>query len=203
MKNLILLTILALATMFVACEQQELLTEEFTNVAETSIPIADLSDESNAVGMSRNLSTVFTLYGGQTIEAGEVTLVIDEAAGTATITYTTNDNWTLGTTHLYIGDCDEMPMTRKGNPKIGHFPYTTEGELAQNEAGHSIQLADFLDKFEQTGVASGCFCLAAHAELLRAASSNDTEGGSEETGWADWNTEFDGNRWGGYNEICL
>lgn len=203
MKNLILLTILALATMFVACEQQEIITDEIINVAETSIQMEGLSNESNAVGISKNLSTVFTLYAGQDIDAGEVTLVIDEAAGVARINYTTNGNWVLGTTHLYIGDCDEIPMTGSGNPKIGHFPYTTEGELAQNEAGHSIQLADFLDKFEFTGVASGCFCMAAHAELLKAAGSGDTEGDAEETGWADWNTEFDGKRWGGYNEICL
>lgn len=196
MKNLILLiTTLVLATMFVACEQQELITDEFTNIAETSIQTADLSDESNAIVVSRNMAMSFTLYAGQDIEAGEVIVDIDEVGGKVTVTYNTYSNWVLGATHLYVGDCEELPLTNKGNPKIGHFPYGEEFDIAQFTATYEIPLADILQD-------DGCFCLAAHAELLKVRGS-EGEGDDEETGWADWNTEFDGNRWGGFSEICL
>lgn len=48
-----------------------------------------------------------------------------------------------------------------------------------------------------------CFIFAPHAELFKITATSDTTTVQEETGWGEWTTEFDGSRWGGYNEFCF
>ena len=75
----------------------------------------------------------FPLYAGQDIPVGTVYVWND---GTnLTITYdTTDSDWVMTETHLAVVDkFDDFPMTKKGNPIPGQFPYQccydeTEGE---------------------------------------------------------------------------
>ena|GEM_PF-3323233 len=84
-----------------ACEQTEL------------IPVSQLETSHQSID-SRALES-YTLYGGQHIEAGTVTVETTETD--LIVTYQTTDGWELGTTHLYVGTEEGLPTNNKGNPK--------------------------------------------------------------------------------------
>ena len=102
------------------------------------------------------------------------------------ITYTTNEDWTIGATHLSIGDCDEqwVPTTGSGNPKVGKFEHSSEHDEGVNEVVYTLNVDVLLTDF----------CFAAHAEV-----SGPTGG---ETAWAE-GTDFDGNSWAMFVEALL
>lgn len=124
------------------------------------------------------------LMAGQHHVAGSVTIDID--GDNLIITYTTNDDWTIGITHLSVGNCDEdwVPLTRAGNPRIGHFEYTEPFSSSDTEVVYIISLEGLNDSF----------CFAAHAEV------QGPTGG--ETAWAE-GTQFPGKAWGMYVEVDL
>jgi hypothetical protein len=63
------------------------------------------------------------LIAGQHYDAGWVYAWVD---GTnLIIKYAPDSEWPITDTHLWVGDSfDDMPQNKKGNPKIGHFPYS-------------------------------------------------------------------------------
>ena len=82
-----------------------------------------------------------------------------------TVTYTITDpDWTLELTHLWIGDCGDLPTNNPGNPLIGQFPYS-ESHPGATEYSYTIDVST-LDGF----------CIAAHAEV---------NGTTSETAWAE------------------
>ena len=125
-----------------------------------------------------------TLIAGQHHSAGSVT--IDVVGDNLVVTYTTNSDWTIGTTHLSIGVCDEdwVPTTGSGNPQIGHFEFTDPYSETETEVIYIIPITDIGDTY----------CFAAHAEV------EGPTGG--ETAWAE-GTEFSGNSWAMYSEFDL
>ena len=124
------------------------------------------------------------LMAGQHHVAGSVT--VDIVGDNLVITYTATGDWTIGTTHLSIGNCDEdwAPTTGSGNPQIGHFEYTEPFSATPQEVVYIIPIADLGDNY----------CFAAHAEV------EGPDGG--ETAWAE-GTEFDGNSWAMFVEAFL
>lgn len=124
------------------------------------------------------------LIAGQHHVAGAVTVDID--GENLIITYTATGDWTIGTTHLSIGNCDEdwAPTTGSGNPQVGHFEYTVPYSATPQEVVYIIPLADLDDNY----------CFAAHAEV------EGPDGG--ETAWAE-GTQFDGNGWAMFVEAFL
>ncbi len=205
MKKLFFLAALCATTLFIACEQ----TEVITDTAMQSINL-----ENRAAG-------TYTLYAGQDIEAGTVNVeVIGEDL---VVTYQTNECWSAGTTHLYVGTAEDLPLNGAGNPKHGQFPYAQEVE--EDTLGNPLELLDVVTytiplaelevtemEMEDGSGAVSCVYIAAHAELYNdcyqetseepAEDAEDT-GDAEETGYAAWDTEFDGSRWGGLIEYCF
>lgn len=125
-----------------------------------------------------------SLIAGQHYVAGNVTVDID--GDNLIITYTTNEDWSIGITHLSVGNCDEdwVPLTGSGNPRIGHFEYTEPFSANSNEIVYVISMEGLGDNF----------CFAAHAEV------NGPSG--EETAWAE-GIEFSGRSWAMYVEVDL
>jgi len=189
MKGLFFLAALCATTLFIACEQTEVITNN-------SIEAINLEDRAEA--------TTYTLFAGQDIDAGTVT--IETTDENLVVTYQTNEGWSLGTTHLYAGTLEGLPTTGAGNPKHGQFPYAQEAEDGQltNMVVYTIPLSEveLTDGDGDSGAAS-CIYLAAHAELHKSSSDEESEGDAEETGYAAWDIEFDGNRWGGLVEYCF
>ena len=124
------------------------------------------------------------LIAGQHHIAGTVTVDIDGES--MIITYTTNEDWTIGATHLSIGNCDEqsIPTTGGGNPKVGHFEHSSSHSDGTNEVIYVLDLSVLDDNY----------CFAAHAEV-----SGPTGG---ETAWAE-GEDFEGNNWAMYVSALL
>ncbi|WP_298900845.1 hypothetical protein [uncultured Psychroserpens sp.] len=125
-----------------------------------------------------------TLMAGQHHVAGSVTLDVD--GDNLIITYVSDGEWVIGTTHLSIGNCDDdwVPLTGAGNPQVGLFEYTEPYSAGPYEVVYIISLEGLDDNI----------CFAAHAEV-------DGPTG-EETAWAE-GTEFSGNGWAMFVETTL
>lgn len=129
-----------------------------------------------------------TLWAGQNHNSGTVTVQND--SDNLYVTYTTINGWQLQHTHLYVGHCDSIPTTNSGNPRIGHFPYSTPHNPRVTSFTYTIPLSDLDD----------CFCVAAHAELVKV--NDDGEIIQTETGWGEGET-IGGNSWAMKFEYCI
>ena len=114
---------------------------------------------------------VRTLYAGQNIEVGTVTVASDTTEVCVTYQldgYALSDGWLINETHLYVGTDDSFPLTpAKGqlgqpyyaNPVPGKFPYGEDFDPGVEMAKHCIDLDDL-------GVESGdSLFVAAHASI--------------------------------------
>ena len=115
----------------------------------------------------------FDLIAGKHIYAGSVEAVIADLEGISTlfVKYKTFGDCKLTEAHLFVGAPDAViPATKKGNPKIGHFPFFWDEMGSENEVVFTIALADIGMGEED------CFKIAAHAVVVC--------DGVEETAWA-------------------
>lgn len=108
------------------------------------------------------------LIGGQTILMGSVAVAND---GTYLyVKYEADPGYVITETHLFIGDVmdGDFPKTKKGNPKIGHFPYASENYEGSQVVVYNIAIED---------IDGDCFDVAAHAVV------ECEDGSCEETAW--------------------
>jgi hypothetical protein len=128
-------------------------------------------------------STVVTLFGGQTIDTGTVTISNDISS--VTVTYTTNDPWVITAVHLAVSDSlAGIPQNRNHNPLPGHFPINTTYNPPVNTVTFVIPV-DNLTPFET-------LYIGAQAEVQAPGSQF---GG--QTAWGD-GTRFGGHNWATY-----
>ncbi|MCW4012493.1 MAG: hypothetical protein NWF07_05810 [Candidatus Bathyarchaeota archaeon] len=128
-----------------------------------------------------------TLWAGQHIDAGSVTVSNDEDY--IYVTYSTNDPWVLTETHLDIElQYLDFPMTKKGSPKVGNFAYQMTHDPAVTEYTYEIPM-------DQAWWDQGTVVIAAHAVVMVFENGEMIE---EETGWAEggpfgksWATYFE------------
>jgi hypothetical protein len=181
MRNQVFLLTILVASFLFSCQKQE--TTEITPQAE---PVKTFKS-----GVEDPCyEETFTIYGGQTIEVGTLTVSNDEDEIFVTYDLSGTD-WYLDETHLYVGSAEGIPTTGSGNPKIGHFPYAESHNMEQV---YTYTLSR--DNFED------CFAVAAHAVVEQYDANGNKIG--EETAWADGGTEFDGKRWGWFlSEYCV
>jgi hypothetical protein len=88
------------------------------------------------------------------------------------VTYSTAGGWKLKATQLFAGVCANLPKGKTGNPTIGLFP-------------HKETFNSFTESWKCTIPLSSlpsCFCLAAHAELVKVENGNVVQ---SETGWGE------------------
>ncbi len=133
--------------------------------------------------------TVVTLYAGQTIDAGTVTVGNDEY--NLYVTFSAQNGWLLSETHLHVADTEEaVPQTKKGNPKVGNFAYQTQHDPAAQEFTYTIAKADLA--FDSTD----SLVVAAHAVVVQ----QDSEGNEieNETDWADGDRFTNRGSWATY-----
>jgi hypothetical protein len=182
MKKFNLLTIFLFVCILMGCSQQEISKDEQFQERKKDIKIlpAETTPETN-----HEDHCVYThLIAGQHHVAGSVT--VDLVGENLFITFSTNGDWTIGTTHLSIGNCDEdwVPLNGGGNPQIGHFEYTEPFSYSPHEVVYVIPVAGLDDNY----------CFAAHAEV------EGPSGG--ETAWAE-GAEFSGRSWAMFVESFL
>ena len=136
--------------------------------------------------VSEDCERVLTLYAGQTIDAGTVTISNDD--DNVYVKYQTTNGWTLTSTHLFVGgdslDLSEIPVNNGGNPKVGHFPYK-ETHNSITEYTYTIPVSE---------IPLECMLIAAKAEV---ANGNQTEGA-----WAE-GIDFPGGNWAMFSTYCI
>lgn len=186
MKKITICLISALAAIQFSCSpdstEQELMVDDANfRVYESVSKLAKLENT------TRNIESychTTQLIAGQHYVAGVVTVQRD--GENLIITYSTNSDWTIGATHLSIGNCEDqsIPTNGGGNPKVGRFEHGTEHSESVNEVVYVLD-ASVLDD---------SYCFAAHAEV-----SGPT---GNETAWAE-GLNFDGNNWAMYVQALL
>ncbi len=160
--------------------------------------------ESGGVFNSQIFETVymdscFVLFAGQSLDVGTVCVTLeDDGMGSQNlvVTYVTTGGWELLETHLWIGQyLSDMPQTRKGNPKVGHFPYTS-GDLSGTPATTYAFIVPIADLGGESGLCDQTWLFAAHAAL----GLPDGSGGYQqmESGWANGERMVSRGNWATY-----
>lgn len=169
MKPYLSLLSLCLVCLMFSCHTEELSIEELAD--QNYFVVTEYSIPQNTSSRSNQEDYCFTvdLIAGQNMYAGTVT--VSKTETDLILTYNTFGYWTIGTTHVSIGDCNEewVPLTGSGNPKIGKFSHTEPHSEEINRVVYQISLEVLPDDTD-------LYCFAAHAEV---------EGpDGEETAWA-------------------
>ncbi|RLM59340.1 hypothetical protein DVK02_00900 [Halobellus sp. Atlit-31R] len=142
-----------------------------------------------------------TLYAGQDLDVGTVTVETDDGVDELTVRYDTAttsageaSTWQLVETHLHVAaDADGIPVTRAGNPAPGRFAYTGKPDApSQTVTYEGIDVEDL----GQSAVAPTSVFVAAHAVV-------QSEDGFEETAWADGTRFTERGSWATYFEVDL
>jgi len=131
--------------------------------------------------------TVFStdLFAGQTILIGSVNVSVND--DNLLVNYTTTGDWVIDETHVYVGECNDIPLSGGCNPQFGLFPYAMDHNPAVQSYTYEIPLSSI----------DSCFCFIAHSAV------SNTVTGEEETAIGFGDHEFPGNRWGWISAICL
>lgn len=125
-----------------------------------------------------------TLFAGQTIDAGDVTVqVVDDQI---CVTYAAHSDWVIEEVHLAIAtSLADIPQTKKGNPRPGQFPLKATYLPGVSSATLCAPFTTGLDEL----------FIAAHAVV--SGTPGGAYSGQEETGWAD-GFDFPGANWATY-----
>lgn len=131
----------------------------------------------------------FSLLAGQYSNIGQVCVSNDNDF--LYVKYQTQDEWLLNDLHLYVGtSLAALPVTKKGNPKIGNFPYSEEGV--------NTNYFEFKLPLSTLGILTcgADIVVAAHASVQRL-----LDGGSyqEETAWSEGTRFVEKGNWGTYS----
>lgn len=154
---------------FAGCTQNNLVNEESYR--------SDVQSKLSVSSEGAN-SSCQILYAGQNIDAGTVCVSVD--GENLVITYETKDGWELTEAHLWLGEnLADMPQTRKGNPKIGNFPFNSGNITGQTTFSFSISTAELGG---EPYLCDKTIFVAAHAALRK---DNGDGTYQTETGWAD------------------
>ncbi|MDN3654251.1 hypothetical protein QWZ08_01360 [Ferruginibacter paludis] len=161
-----LITVILFTTLF-SC-QKEAITPTIVATATTTTMMAaspahsSTSRVDNTAGGSLGYlgvgcpATTVSLIAGQHIDAGTISVSNDNDF--IYVTYTTANGYLLTQTHLYVGDCEGIPVNKKGNPVPGQFPYK----------GTQNYTTTFTCKVPVTAIGLGqCGCIAAHAVVVK------------------------------------
>lgn len=129
------------------------------------------------------------------------TVLVAEDEDSLNVTYTTTGDWYMSETHLHVAeDCEDVPQTGSGNPKVGQFEYSTSHDPAVQE--YTVEIP--LDSDWKSG---DSLCIAAHAAVFQDHNDNGTyesDFDREETAWGDGERFTERGNWATYfeYEVC-
>jgi len=194
MRNISIPIVLLLTILFLACNNENLETDEVLQSENPNFRVTESKVDHNITSRASQDEPCMSanLIAGQDFENPIGTVTIDSDGENIILTYDTSaSGWTIDLTHMSIGDCEQsIPTTGSGNPKVGHFEHTEPHTEDINNVVYMVSrealIAEHLLIDE--------YCFAAHAEV--------TGPDSEETAWAE-GPEFDGNSWAMYVQANL
>ncbi len=131
--------------------------------------------------------TSITLIAGRSQTVGDVCATMTDSS--IWLTVSTIDGWEMTELHLWAGtQVDMMPRTRKGNPKVGHFPIHAFESPAVTTYTVEIPWSDF----------SSTMYTAIHVEVLK---SNGDGTFQIEGAWADGARIVEKGNWATYSSM--
>ncbi|CAK8724001.1 hypothetical protein KKHLCK_13520 [Candidatus Electrothrix laxa] len=134
------------------------------------------------------------LIAGQYIEAGEV--CVEVQGTTLAVTYNMFGDWELLEAHLWSGvELVDMPANKKGNPKIGNFPFVTGDITGATTFTFNVSLEETFGEAEPCDLTG---LLAGHAAVRR---DNGDGGFQTETGWIDGQQIIDKGSWAMFSSV--
>ena len=168
------------AVLLVACSKEEVVFDQPQDFI--TVPPGGVTNGNS--GTTETTIYEDVLVAGQNILSGIVTVVVNED-GVLEVTYTTDADWVIDETHLFIGDINDLPTNGAGNPKIGQYPYsdTHNGTVTVTYTGPELLEGD-------------CVYISAHAVVT------NTITGESETAWAN-GEPIGGNSWAMGFEVCF
>ncbi len=168
-------------------------------------------DSMRLVEISQN-STCVPFFAGQSIDVGTVCVTIDnevdtaaecgaDSTGAMTVTYALTGGWELVETHLAVGDMlSDIPSNKKGNPKIGNFPYASGDITGATTHEVSVPLCTVGLDGAQTSCDPVNSYLAAHAAVRH---DNGDGTYQTETAWGDGERMVQKGSWAEYFNMEL
>lgn len=182
-SKLLGLAVLIFATL--SCQKQD--DQVVAPLTATSEAITPLKVMAQAPIAYCGTPTVVMLTAGQHIDAGTVTVGND--ADYLYVTYTATNGYLLNETHLYVGTRSGVPVNKKGNPQIGHFPYGETFTTPVSEVTYQFNLADFEE----------CFIVAAHAVVTKYDGATIVD---QQTAWGAGTQFITSGSWAMYFNYC-
>ena len=132
-----------------------------------------------------------TLFGGQTIDTGTVT-VSNFDLESITVTYTTNDPWVITAVHLAVADSlAGIPQNGNQNPQPGHFPINTTYNPPVTTMTFTVPIDNL--------VPGETIFVGAQAEVR---ASGGGQGGGSQTAWG-FGPGFGGSNWATYIQYTV
>lgn len=130
------------------------------------------------------------LIAGQHIDAGDIEVTND--AEFIYVTYNTANGYVLTETHLYVGNCEAIPVNNQGNPVPGLFPHKNT---------HN-KVCSYTYKVPISAIPAGtCGCIASHAALVKLNSQGQVV--DSQTGWGSGSLiNASGGNWGMKFQYC-
>jgi hypothetical protein len=175
MKRKTLYLLLACAVFFASCKKEidlQSSNPEGQQLASVVVPRDGDNDPRDGEGELICPEKTVALISGQHTTAGEVKVTSNDTI--ITVTFTTTGDFKIKATHLYVGTCEGVPVSRKGNAVPGRFPY---------KATHNnVTTYTYTIPVSAIGL-NNCGCIAAHAELVRVNSNGC--GYNTSTGWGE------------------
>ncbi|WP_396195683.1 hypothetical protein [Flavobacterium sp.] len=163
-----------------SCEKEE--TPDAQRISQSSSNAV----VSNTVLEGLDSCVTTNLMAGQHHVAGDVRVYVD--LNNVYVEYRTTGNWFIKKTHLFIGNCGEIPVTRNGSPIPGQFPFSNAYPNGTQSVVYSFAKSNLPE----------CFCVAAHAEVYRVENNQIVQ---TETAWAS-GERFTPRSWGMFFSAC-
>jgi hypothetical protein len=186
------LAVVTTALIFYACQK---------NLSNNQKSISQSSSNNIEIPQQCGFPQVSTLYGGQTIEVGTVT-VGNDADGNLYVTYTTTGGWHLSEVHVKAvcnTDTDPETMCRVGDPNDlapGQFPYSQTFDATGGCSNLPTTYTVVIPKADVPCADPACYCIYAHAVVVNC--DND----QTETAWSGETLIKDVNRWYYFINYC-
>lgn len=135
-------------------------------------------------------TTSTPLIAGQHINAGNVSVSNDDTY--IYVTYNAENGYVLTETHLFVGDCEAIPVTNSGNPSPGQFPYKNSHDDCTTYT-YKVPIAMI--------PVGSCGCIAAHAALVKYGANGQVV--DSQTGWGSGTLiNPNGGNWGMKFQYC-
>ncbi|MFU8862148.1 MAG: hypothetical protein ACNA8K_17210 [Cyclonatronaceae bacterium] len=186
-SNAILVGALLAAFVLVSCDNP-LMTEQI-NSPEQHVQTLNIQSTDDGPAVC-GTTEFYTLYAGQSIDAGK--LAVSNDGNNLYVTFTTTGKWLLGATHLHVSDVlNDIPSTKQGNPIPGRFAYSENYDPFVNSYTYTLSLED--NGWE----AGNELFVAAHAVVVTTDAAGNVTG--NESAWSTGNRFVQKGNWATYS----